>query len=304
MRRTGAGRAAFGLFSLFLTLLPAFAQDGKINTRVPPPPPPPEEVPIGRTSLPPDLVPAEPPAAAVPDRVALSQGTRISVVLATPLSTRISKKGQRVSFHTSHWVPLSDALELPPQTEFVGSVVEARRPGAFGQAGTLQVKLQRIELPGGASVPVTARLESPDANAKGRISADRASTAGVADLAQWAVMGTLAGWNFGGGKGAGYGAAAGAAVGLVILMSRRGQDLYLEPGMPFTVVLDREASLPGADVHAAQRQYARLNGPSGSQAGSGGGGSNASSPMGAEADPRVSPSERPKLKRRTKSPSP
>lgn len=285
--------------TLLLAAFPASAQEGKINTRVPPPPPPPEEIPATR-SAPPDLIAPQPPMPMAPAVVSLASGARMDVVLDTPLSTRISKKGQRVSFRTSHWVPLTDGLELPPGTEIVGTVVEARRPGTFGKPGTLQVKLERIELPTGPGTPVTARLDSPDFDKQGRISADKNARANVADLAQWAVMGTLGGWQLGGGKGAGYGAAAGAAVGLIILMSRKGPDLYLEPGMPFAVVLESDATLPGADVQAAQRNYARNHGYSGQAAGAGG--TDPPSALGSDGTGTISESDRPKLKRRPKNP--
>lgn len=294
----GASPKTMAVLTLLLAAFPASAQEGKINTRVPPPPPPPEEIPATR-SAPPALMAPQPPMPPAPAVVSMASGTIIAVVLDTPLSTRISKKGQRVSFRTSHWVPLTDGLELPPETEFVGIVVDARRPGAFGKPGTLQVKLERIELPSGANAPVTARLESPDADKQGKISADKNSRANVADLAQWAVLGTLGGWQVAGGKGAGYGAAAGAAIGLIILMSHKGPDLYLEPGMPFTIVLNSDASLPGADVQAAQRNYARNHGYSGQAAGANGADPSAFGSDGAGA---VSESERPKLKRRPKNP--
>jgi len=230
---------------------------------------------------------------AVPAIVGIPAGTRIAVVLDTPLSTRISKKGQRVSFRTSHWVQLGDTVELPPETEFVGTVVQAKRPGAFGRPGTLQVKLERIELSTGTSVPMQARLDSPDANAQGKISADSNNKANVADLAQWAVLGTLGGWQVAGGKGAGYGAAAGAAIGLIIMMSRRGPDLYLEPGMPFSVVLNENVTLPGTDVARAQQEYNRTHGSYANQAGN-------TSSVDSDGFNRIPESERPVLKRRPK----
>ena len=56
MRRTGTFPAALVFCALLLLTQTAFAQDGKINVRIPPPPPI-EEYPITR-DIPPDLVPA------------------------------------------------------------------------------------------------------------------------------------------------------------------------------------------------------------------------------------------------------
>lgn len=283
MRRRSTGHMALAVLALLLPVAVA-AQQGTINPRIPPPPPQPEDPPAP-VGVPPPL-PTPPP-----ETVAIAAGTRVPVVLDTPLSTRITKTGQRVSFRTVDPLSVHETLEIPPETEFVGTVAEARRPGAFGRAGKLRVRVDHIQLSNGTPVNVAARLDSPDGRA-GRFSADSKAKSNVADLAQWALLGTLTGWQIGGGKGAGYGAAAGATVALVIGMSQRGPDLYLEPGMPFTVVLDQPATLPGTDVLAAQQAYARTHASTARPSSAAG---PASDP---DPDDRAQQSQRPKLKRR------
>jgi hypothetical protein len=287
MRRMGV--TLVSLFVILLACGAAYAQQGQINPRIPPPPP--EETPAPAPA-PVEVAPAPPPP---PATVELAAGTRIPVVLDTALSTRITKKGESAIFRTTQSIPVHDTLEIPPDTEIVATVIEARKPGGFGKPGTLKIQLTGIRLANGAEQRLAARLDSPDTK-QGRISADRNRSANVADLAQWAVLGTLGGLRVGGGKGAGYGAATGAAIGLVILMARRGPDLYLEPGMPFDVVVDQPVTLPGAEVQAAQENYARLNGP-GSPGYSG-----AVSQTDPQDDSRVPASRRPVLKRRPSNP--
>ena len=288
MRRTGAPAPI--IFSLiFLLPMALVAQEGQINPRIPPPPPPPEteDLPFTRTVSPIELVPAPRPA---PAKLELPAGTRILVVLDTPLSTRISKKGHPVSFRTTDPVWLQDNLELPPDTEILGTVVEARRPGGFGRPGTLKVQITGVRPANGAETRMAAHLDSADAK-QGRLSADKNRTAGVVDMAQWAIVGTLAGLQIGGGKGAGYGAAAGALAGLIIMMAQRGPDLYLEPGMPFAVVVDQPVMLPGPDVVAAHERYTRTRA-------SAGGTSQDPTYSSRDDDGRVPESRRPVLKRR------
>ena len=109
------------------------------------------------------------------------------------------------------------------------------------------------------------------------------------EMAQYALTGTLLGARIGGGKGAGIGAGAGALAALLIMMSRRGLDVYLEPGMPFVVVLDEAVELPGQEVHDAQVSYAKAHPDANADA---------------TVDPRMTipPNERPVLKRRPKRP--
>lgn len=206
-----------------------------------PAPPPPE--PPG---------PPSPPLPQAPEKVVIPAGTRFATTLDTPLSTRISKVGQLVNFRTSEAFPVYEGLVIPPDTIFSGTVTEMRRPGSFGKSGVLRVKVDHIQLTNGASAEVAAKLDSQDINGRGRLQSDNNRAANLASVAIWAAQGTLLGGQIHGWKGAGVGAGAGAAVALLILMSRHGSDVYLEPGTPFLVLLDQPVSLPGTAVAAVQ----------------------------------------------------
>ena len=215
----------------------------------------------------------------------------------------MTKPGQTVTFRTSRSLPLGDQLELPAETAFTGSVLEVKRPGGFGQAGAMRVQVNRVELENGPSAAVTAHLDSPDIKGKGRITTDNSRGTDLYSLATYTIQGTLLGSAIKGGKGAAVGAGAGALAALIIMMSRKGQDLYLEPGMPFTVILDQSVSLPAREVYVLQetRALARLRSNAASPSGADPANANSSgseierNPDGATLDP-----ERPKLKRRPK----
>ena len=232
------------------------AEQQTINPWIPPPPPPDETGAAGAQPV--KAAPRELPA-----KVTLGGGTRIDVVLETPLSTRIAKKGQEVIFRATQPISLGEGLALPEQTAFVGIVAEAKRPGAFGREGALTVEMKRIDLPSGASAEIVARLDSPDMKGKGRISSDSNGKSNLANLALWTLAGTAIGARAAGAKGAGYGAASGAAVALIMMMSHRGADVYLEPGMPFSVMVDRAVELPGSGAVLASKSP---NGPADSAA--------------------------------------
>ena len=206
--------------------------------------------------VPDPLPPLEPPP---PEKIQLPRGTQFNVILDTPLSTRMTKTGETVTFLLSEPLDVGDGLEIPPDTRIVGKVTEAKRSGAFGRAGKLKVKIERIELPSGGDASLTAQLQSGDPSAV-RLQADHNRAADLYNLASWGLQGTLVGASLGGGKGAAIGAGAGAAVALILMASRRGPDLYLEPGMPFIVTLDSPVELRGWDVQAAQEQYASAQG--------------------------------------------
>lgn len=319
MRRVGRASSPFARFAfavvwicaLVLAGLPAVAsgediretegaQQGTINPRLPPPPPPPEE-PARAPEAPPKLPEPAAPPADLPAKVAIPAGTRLAVVLDTPLSTRIARQGQLVSFRTSDALRVAEQLELPPETGFTGSVVEVKRPGRFGKPGVLRVKVDRLNLSTGATQEIVARLDSPDLTGRGRLSSDSNRTTDLYNLALYTLEGTLLGSQINGGKGAAIGAGAGALAAVLIMMSRRGADIYLEPGMPFLVILDRPVELSGLDVFTAQQNYSRAQGSINGSDGNAGVNSG-SSEIQRDPEGAVLDSDRPKLKRRPKNP--
>ncbi len=239
----------------------------------------------------------------LPATIEIPAGTLIEVVLDTPLSTKMTKKGDRVTFRSTRAVSLSNQLELPEETAFTGSVVEVRRPGGFGKTGAMRVFLERVELEHGPSAAVVAHLDSADMQGKGRIAADKSRTTDLYSLASYTLQGTLLGSAIRGGKGAAVGAGAGALAALIIMMSRKGQDLYLEPGMPFTVILDQSVSLPAGELYIAQqkqlqaRNRANLPDANGTDPPAV---SSAAGPIERNPDNATLDPERPKLKRRPK----
>jgi hypothetical protein len=241
--------------------------------------------------VPDPLPPLEPPP---PETIRLERGTQLNVVLDTPLSTRMTKQGEHVTFLLSEPLDVGDGLELPPDTRILGTVTEAKRPGAFGRAGKLKVKIEKIELPTGGNARLTAKLQSGDP-AAAPLKADSNRAVDLYNLASWGLQGTLIGASLGGGKGAAIGAGAGAAAAILIMAARRGPDLYLEPGMPFIVTLDSAVELRGWDVQNAQKQYASANG-------SGADGSGETASDSNPANDSELRSNRPKLKRRPKTP--
>ncbi len=305
-------------------------QQPPINTRIPPPPPPPE-LPAPRAPSPAPAPPVVPtavvppstptsvshpagatPAATlprhVPAKIVVPSGTRIAVVLDTPLSTRISRTGQLVNFRTSEALPVGPDLAIPPDSIFSGKVTEASRPRSFGKSGQLRVKVDHFSLADGTGSDVVARLESSDPDQSGRKPSDHSPGANIYNLAIWTAQGTLLGAQIHGGKGAAVGAGAGATVALIVLMSRHGQDVYLEPGMPFLVTLDRPLSLPGPAVAAIQPAASSSVNASGQptsiRPGVPQATSHDDSPNGtASADPSTD-SDRPQLKHRPKPPQP
>jgi hypothetical protein len=170
MRRISGGRVLLWLAAIALSALPVVAQQAPINPRIPPPPPPPEQPAPQPPAQPKPSEPVKPPEAAaprtpaplpapppnLPEHVEIPAGTAIAVVLETPLSTRMAKQGQPVTFRTSDVMRLGDQIELPPETAITGSVIEVKKPGSFGKAGVIRVRVDNLDVAGSTTQPLTA----------------------------------------------------------------------------------------------------------------------------------------------------
>jgi len=205
----------------------------------------------------------EPVVPEIPEQVALPVSHPIPVILDTPLSTLDSKQGQLVTFRLKYSILLDGRLEVPPNTEILGHIVEVKRGGHFDKQGVLRLAVDRIQLHPAGGTNLEAHLDAVDTKGKGPPETDKPASNEARSVAIDSVGGTVTGAAIGGAEGAGIGAGAGIAAAVLILMSRRGQELYLQQGAPFTVTLDQPAYLSGADVYVARQNFKQNPGPYG-----------------------------------------
>jgi hypothetical protein len=191
----------------------------------------------------------------LPAQIEIPAKQHIPVELDTTLSTINCKQGQIVKFRTLYSMLLSDGLEVPPGTQILGHVVDVKRPAHFGREGEIRLAVDRIKLNPDGGSNLAAHLDSAEMKGPGRFTTDEPHTSDLHPVVVDAAGGALLGAVVDGAKGAGTGAGTGAAVAVLIMKSPRGQDVYLEQGMRFAVILDQPAYLSGAAVHAAQEEF-------------------------------------------------
>jgi hypothetical protein len=197
----------------------------------------------------------EPAMPELPAQVAIPMDRPIRVTLDTPLSTRISRQGEIVTFRIAYSILLGDGLEVPPYTEIVGHVVEVKKPASFGKNGVLRVAVDRIRLDPDGGADLKAHVDSAEMRGPGRASTDKRRPTDLYSVMIGSVGGAILGAALGGAKGAAIGAGTGAGTAVLIKMAHRGDDVYLEPGMYFSVVLDQPVYLNGPAVYAAQQKF-------------------------------------------------
>jgi len=203
----------------------------------------------------------QPPLPHLPAQVAIPEKQHIPVVLDSTLSTVNSKQGQAVTFRTLYSLLLDDGLEVPPETEILGHVVEVKRPAHFGREGELRLAVDRIRLGPDGGANLAAHLASNEMKGPGRFTNDPSHPTDVRPVIIESAGGALLGAAVDGATGAAIGAGTSAALAVLILKSPRGQDVYLEQGMRFVVILDQPAYLSSAAVYAAQEEFMKNSRP-------------------------------------------
>ncbi len=89
------------------------------------------------------------PAFAMAKRYYLPIGTPLKLQTTTPLSTKVSKPGDRVRLAVVEEVSFRGSVVVPVGTSVIGEVSQAQRNGHVGKKGKLQVRLVSIEMPDG-----------------------------------------------------------------------------------------------------------------------------------------------------------
>jgi len=187
----------------------------------------------------------------VGSEIVLGEGTRISLQLNDPLSTKLNNEGDTFTATVTAPVYLKDRLIIPKGSIITGSISRVLRPGRFKGKAVMNLLFSSIRLPGAAaSLPIVASLARVDqegnagVRGEGTIAGVDSKGKDVAKVAAPTLTGAGIGAIVDGGHGAAIGAGIGAAVGLATVLAGRGKDLELRRGSTMDIVLDRPLAIP------------------------------------------------------------
>lgn len=159
---------------------------------------------------------AKPPEASEP--VVVPAGTTLTVSLGTALSSKTSQPGQPFSATVAKAVSVDGHTAIPAGSPAEGTVLDAKKQGAFKGEGTLALKLTSVTIHG-RNYPLSTNTFAQTVKGKGKRTAK--SVGGIA--AGGALIGGLAG----GGKGAAVGALVGAGAGTAVAGATGGENVNL-----------------------------------------------------------------------------
>jgi len=180
----------------------------------------------------------------------LPEGTKISLQLNNPLSTKANNEGDSFTAVVVSPVYLGDRIVIPKGSQVSGSVSRIIRPGRFKGKAVMNLIFRSINIPGRGQLPIIASLLRVDSEeyaavrSEGAVEREGSPGGDVGKIMAPGIAGAGIGTLAGGRKGAAIGAGVGAAIGLTSVFATRGKDLQVRRGSTMEIVLDKPLAVP------------------------------------------------------------
>jgi len=162
--------------------------------------------------------------------VTIPAGTRLPIVLDTPVSSATSHVEQSVEAHLARPIVMSGRTVVPAGSRLTGVVTDATRSGRVKGLAHIAMRFDTL-IPRGEDERYRISTASV-----GR-TAPATKTKDAAEIGAPAAGGALIGALVGGKKGALIGGAAGGGAGTAVVLSTRGKEVGLAKGAALTLRL-------------------------------------------------------------------
>ncbi len=183
--------------------------------------------------------------------ITIPEGTRITLQLNDPLSTKLSNEGDSFTAKVTAPVYVGDRVAIQKGSVVTGSVSRIVRPGRFRGKAVMNLVFSSIRIPGRPEIAIpSASLVRVDqeGNAgvqpEGGVVGESSTGKDAARVLTPGVAGGAIGGAIGGGTGAAIGGAVGIAGGLITIFATRGKDLEMRRGATLEIALDRPLVIP------------------------------------------------------------
>lgn len=195
-----------------------------------------------------------------PSTVTIPAGTRVLMVLKSPLHTTSGTAGSGLYLETLYPVVQGNGVVIPARTLVQGVVESDERPGHLKRTSEFRFHFTTLIFPNNFVVPINGALQSiPGARNIRTRSDDRTlepvdqAERVITPTAASAVGGAIIGSHRPFGIGLLPGAGLGAALGLGAVLLKRGDEIYLPQGSRVEMVLQAPLSLESAQMEANAR---------------------------------------------------
>lgn len=190
-----------------------------------------------------------------PSTVTIPAGTRVLMVLKSPLHTTSGTAGSGLYLETLYPIVQGNRVVIPAHTQVQGVVEANKRPGHVNRVSEFRFRFTTLIFPNNAVAPIDGVLQSIP-GAKNIRTHDREGTLKPVDqtekvvtpAAAGAVGGAIIGAHRGFGIGLLPGAGLGAALGLGAVLLKRGDAISLAPGTNVEMILQAPLALEQAQA--------------------------------------------------------
>jgi type IV secretion system protein VirB10 len=204
----------------------------------------------------------------VPSTVTIPAGTRVLMVLKSPLHTTSGTAGSGLYLETLYPVIQGNRVVIPAHTQVQGVVEANKRPGHVNRVSEFRFRFTTLIFPNNFVAPIDGVLQSIP-GAKNIRTHDKDGTLKPVDqtekvvtpAAVSAVGGAIIGTHRGFGIGLLPGAGLGAALGLGAVLLKRGDEISLARGTSVEMILQAPLSLEQAQVAENARYVPRFQPP-------------------------------------------
>jgi type IV secretion system protein VirB10 len=182
--------------------------------------------------------------------ITIPAGTRILVVLKSPLHTTSADAGAGIYSETASVVVQDSRVVIPLKAQVQGVVESARRPGRVKGRAQFLLRFISLTFPNNYSVPIDGALQSVPGSSKLRAKGEQRTIEpvdqidkDVATVFKPSLAGAVLGSFRSLGPGTFTGAGAGAAFGIAKVLITRGDEIRLDQGTTIEMVLQHPVVL-------------------------------------------------------------
>lgn len=190
-----------------------------------------------------------------PSTVTIPAGTRVLMVLKSPLHTTSGTAGSGLYLETLYPVVQGNRVVIPAHTQVQGVVEADKRPGHVNRVSEFRFRFTTLIFPNNFVAPIDGVLQSipgaknirthdNDGTLKPVNQTEKVVTPAAASTVGGAIIGAHRGFGIGLLPGAGLG----AALGLGAVLLKRGDEINLPRGISVEMVLQAPLSLEQAQV--------------------------------------------------------
>lgn len=180
------------------------------------------------------------------------EGTKLKVILETPVDEVISMIDDGITAHVSKNVSVNGEIVIPAGSIVTGKISEINPAKRVHRAGSVRIEFKSLSLPDGREVPIVASILTHSGLIKGEFT-KKSALISTATILGPAAAGLGAGLAADGSAfGAGVGAGLGLLAGIGLFTFQRGNMVDLMSGDELNIELVEEALVPVEGINGSK----------------------------------------------------